>query len=359
MTQFAGEQDDISVEFIESYFQEKLGGTISIKSLEKFPRGVSRETWFITALEEEANNQVERKYILRRDLPAGSICPSDLRTEYEVYKRLDGSGVPVAETLWYVDDLSRLGSFRPFYIRRHVEGSWSIPGFEDPDPKYNNLRIEVGREHVRKLALIHAADWKSLGFADVFAAPSCPDESASFLIKRIVQKIDELKMLPLPLVADAAGWFLQNIPVPTDKICLVKGTNGLGEEVFNGTEIVAMADWELACIGDPAMDFALAQNFLSDVHDSAGKRLWGLPEALEYYLEITGVKISMETVEFYKKLYGFYRVEYAQSALRQMSMDKLCRMPWIAIEVMHLGQKALATAIGCPNLDLPDMGQRG
>ena len=44
-----------------------------------------------------------------------------------------------------------------------------------------------------------------------------------------------------------------------------KGTNGYGEEIFRDGRLVAMSDWELARIGDPAYDWAQIQGFVCDV----------------------------------------------------------------------------------------------
>ena len=354
-----GPEDDLDQEFLSCHFQKRLGcDEVRIKDLVKFPRGVSRETWFLSTEVLYGGQVCQEDFVIRRDLPGGSICLGDLRSEYEIYKRLNGSGVPVAETLWYEDDPEVLGSRREFFVRRHVDGDWDIPHITDPDPSYDALRVEIGREHVRKLAQVHTCDWRALGFDEVLEVPPTPEESAPYRIRAVTDEIAKLQVQPLPLVTEAAEWFLDNRPPHSDRVCLIKGTNGYGEEVFRNGEIVAMSDWEVCCLGDPAMDFALAQAFFNDVHQD-GKLVWGLQPALDYYQSLTGIVIHPEAVDYYKRLYGLYRIQYSQAAASQLeAASPLCRLAWIGVEVLHLGLTAMASTIGCVNEQLPEMGQR-
>lgn len=354
-----GPEDDLGHEFLSRCFQLRLGcDDVRVRELIKFPRGVSRETWFVTCEVVRGAQQTREDFVLRRDLPGGSICLGDLHSEYEIYRRLNDSGVPVAETLWYEDDSDVLEGRREFFVRRHVEGDWDIPHITDPDHQYNDLRVEIGRELVRKLALVHTCDWQALGFDEVLRVPPTSKDCAPYRIHAITQEIAKLQVQPLPLVTEAAEWFLDNQPPDSGQVCLIKGTNGYGEEIFRGHEIVAMSDWEICCLGDPAMDFALAQGFLSEVK-TKGSLVWGLQPALDYYQELTGIVVHPQAVDYYKRLYGFYRIQYSQAAADQLQAGSpLCRLAWVSVEVLQLGLTVLADTIGCVNQDLPEMGQQ-
>ena len=76
-----------------------------------------------------------------------------------MYEQLGHTAVPVARVLWWEDDPA--WAARPFYVREHVEGSWDISHYRDPDPRYDELRIEVSKEHARNLALVHQVDWRA------------------------------------------------------------------------------------------------------------------------------------------------------------------------------------------------------
>ncbi len=355
----SGAPDEFDPPFLAHYFGARMGcDEVRVRELVKFPRGVSRETWFFSAELVRGGVAGTESFVLRRDLPGGSICLGDLRSEYEIYRRLNGSGVPVAETLWYEDDPRALDGRREFFVRRHVEGSWEIPHLFDPDPRHDELRVEIGREHVRRLALLHGCDWRALGFGEILDEPPTPDDCAIYRVRALTDEIRKLQVRALPLVTEAAEWLIANRPKPSGRVCLVKGTNGYGEEVFRGREIVAMSDWELCCLGDPAMDFAMAQEFFADVrHD--GELVWSQGHALDYYRSLTDVLIRPETIDYYRRLYGLYRIQYSQAAARQLdARAPLCRLAWIGVEVLHLGQTALANAVGWVDGRLPEMGQR-
>src|SRR3546814_11944674 len=81
-----------------------------------------------------------------------------------MYERLGHTNVPVAKALWWDEDPKWTDT--PLYVRGKVEGNWNIPHFLDPDPQYDELRIAVSKEHMRKLALVHQVDWRALNFGE-------------------------------------------------------------------------------------------------------------------------------------------------------------------------------------------------
>src|SRR5690606_25954865 len=112
----------------------------------------------------------------------------------------------------------------------HIEGSWDVPHFSDPDPKYDTLRIETSKEHMRKLAIVHNVDWKALGFHERLPAPASEADCAAHYIDCILNRMKTYQMEPMPLLVEAVAWLKERAPV-APRISLCKGTNGLGEEV--------------------------------------------------------------------------------------------------------------------------------
>lgn len=331
---------------VERYLKHKLPQerTLRVASVTKFPRGSSRETWFVEC---DGVDDADRALVFRRDFIAGSICPAELRLEYEIYRRLEGSDVPVAGTLCYEADPDWLLDGREFYIRRHVEGSWDVPNFQNPDPAYDDLRIEVSKEHLRKLALIHTCDWEALGFGTIMDVPDSPDTSAAQAVDRIEATLDRIRIEPSPVVTEAAEWLRDNAPEPTSRISLCKGTNGLGEEIWQDLTIVAMSDWELACLGDPAYDFAQLQSFVPIV----GER-WDMARALEYYEEVSGIHVELATIEYYRLLYSLLSAMYTHNAARMIADgDRLARLCWVATQVNLFARTSLASTCGILSAD--------
>lgn len=330
--------------FLGRYLAERLGaGPLTVEEVRKYPRGVSRETWFVTCRLAGAT----RRLVVRRDLAGGSVCPVTLRFEYEVYRRLEATAVPIARALWYEDDPSWLGSGREFYVREHVEGSWEVPGVADPSPEFDDLRIEISREHIRKMALIHTCDWAGAGFGEIMDVPPHPTACAATAIDRLLAQLDAFQIEPFPVVAEATSWLREHAPTTAPRVSLLKGTNGLGEEVFRDGEIVAMSDWELASLGDPASDFAYMQHLMPTVARN-GEARWGLTQGLEYYEQVSGLHVDAASVDYYRILGALEMVIFAHNAALPLvqGTDHLARLAWVATEVLYWAKDRLARASG-------------
>ncbi|MBI1179427.1 MAG: phosphotransferase [Alphaproteobacteria bacterium] len=340
--------DDLSTGFLERYLPARLGcGAVAVTGIVKFPRGSSRETWFVDCDLRRGAARETQQLVFRRDFPGGSVCPMPLRTEFDIYDRLKGSAVPVAEVLWYEDDPGLLEGQRPFYVRRHIEGDWQIPHFQDPDPRYDRLRIELGREHVRKLALIHTCDWQALGFGELFQVPASTRVCHEAIIESVERELAAFQIEPFPLFLEAKEWLLDNPPAPASRISLLKGTNGYGEEIFADGRIVAMSDWELARLGDPAYDWAQLQDFAADVVID-GELVWGLQPALDYYEEISGIRVDPASVQYYRMLYSLIMMMFCHNAAIPVvrGTDLMARLCWPSTEVLYRAQCMMAAMVG-------------
>jgi aminoglycoside phosphotransferase (APT) family kinase protein len=268
---------DFSAPHLSRYLAHKLGRPVEVREVERFSRGTSRQTWFVTLA-----GQTDRTLVFRIDHPTGSIEPSPLSQEYFMYDRLGRTAVPVARALWWEEDPD--WTSRPFYVREKVAGNWNIPHFLDPD---------------------------------------------------------------LPVMLEAAEWLKESAPV-APRICLCKGTNGFGEEIWQGSEIVAMSDWEEASIGDPAADFAFMQ-YLAPELERGGRKIWGLAHALEYYRQVSGISVTPEAVRFYGVIRAMRLIIMSVKAGRSVSAapDRAeIRQAWTATEVGHVCRRALIAAMG-------------
>jgi len=330
---------------ISSYMAKKLDLAGAVTSVVKFPRGVSRETWFVTFEAESPERAGPIVLTIRRDLEGGSVCPAPLRREYDIYRCLGKTDVPAAEALWYEDHPEHLLGGREFYVRLHVEGDWEVPGLMDLDPRFDALREATSREHLRNMALVHLVDWNAAGFGEVLEVPDSPAAAARAAIDRIVAQLREIQFEPLPVVEEAIGWLRRNAPTDAPAVCLIKGTNGLGEEVFRNGKIVAMSDWELSSLGDPAYDFAQMQAFLPQ--DGRPLGAWSMDDALAYYASLTGFEISKPRIAFYRLICALERVMYLHHSARAVARreDLLVRLCWTSTEVIWGAQRELLNAV--------------
>ncbi|RZL85014.1 MAG: phosphotransferase family protein [Rhodococcus sp. (in: high G+C Gram-positive bacteria)] len=341
------------VEFVERWFRTRLAKIdaqatdIRISSVERLSRGVSRETWSVATTVCTGGTWSARQFIVRRDHAAGSIIPTSLQTEFDVYRLLRDSPVPTSTALWFEDDADWYPDSRPAYVRTHVAGDWKLPFIGSTDEVHDEMRIAASKEHLDKLALVHTADWKGLGFGDIFAVPDSPADCAENLIRANLSLLARFQFEPSPVLAESVSRLIQSAPRDCPQIALCKGTNGHGEEVWSEGRIVAMSDWELAALGDPAYDFAQIQEMIPEI-ERDGRRLWGLPEALSYYYDRTGIEVTVERISFYRALYGLLQFLYTHHAAAQVRRQETpsLRFVWNAAEIGFHSEMRLADLFG-------------
>lgn len=317
-----------------------LGGVATVVDVESFARGSSRETRFVRC---RIDDGPERNLVLRSDFPAGSTDPNPLDLEYFIYDRLNGADIPTARALFWEDDPSLTD--RPFYAREKIEGDWNIPHYSDPDPAYDDLRITIAKDHIATLARVHAMDWHALGLDERLPVPRDEADAAPSALRHARSQFLTLATEPIPLVLEAVEWLTDHAP-PADRLCLCKGTNGYGEEVFRDGRIVALSDWEEVSIGDPAADFAFMQGFLVDL-ERDGRPIWGLQLALDYYESLTGLRIAPQKVQYYRLVRSLRLLVMSHNSAASMRRaDAHIRQGWTATEVLHLTKHILASAMG-------------
>ncbi|MCZ7526586.1 MAG: phosphotransferase family protein [Acidimicrobiia bacterium] len=266
------------------YLTERLGaGPVLVTSLHQTFPGQSQETWLVDATVDGE----PRGFVLRGNPPGGGIVPFPLRREWEVYRRLTGSPVPVATPLWFDEGACGLFGGRPFFVRDLVPGSTHVPGLQD-DPA---LRRAVAHEHARALAAVHTLDWEALGLGEVLDPPTGPADAARHEVETWWRIFDEVRPGPMPVVTEALYWLHDQLPRAAPCVALLKGNNGLGEEIWRDGRIVALSDWELASLGDPAQDWAFSQGMLA---------LADAEETLRFYESVAGFTLVRENLAFYR-----------------------------------------------------------
>lgn len=334
---------DFSPNHLQHYLRHKFGEAVEIRDVERFSRGTSRQTWFVEIRRRSAAEN--ETLVFRADLAAGSIEPTSLAQEHFVYERLGHTDVPVAKVLFWEED--PVWTDTPFYVRNKVEGSWNIPGFLNPNPKYDELRIAISKEHISKLAIVHKVDWAGLGFDRWLSAPRDEADCAHHYIRTAMQQFEEVRGSGMPVMLEVAEWLHDTAPL-APRVSLCKGTNGFGEEVFRERELVAMSDWEEASIGDPAADFAFMQ-YLAPELERDGKKIWGMEQALAFYRSVSGIDVTIEAVRFYGVIRAMRLIAMSEKAGRathdQPELAEI-RQAWTGTEVGYICRRGLIAAMG-------------
>lgn len=274
----------VSQAAIESYFSDRLGGPLRVESVKRVFPGVSRETWLIRA--HRGNEPVG--FVLRLDPAWGPCAPTSLEYEYRVYKHLWNTDVPVAQPLFYAEGVE-FADGRPHMVRDLVEGSSTITGLTEDTPDGADLRRRVVYDHMEKLAALHTLDWQALGFGEFMPVPPSPRETLRFEFERWQARWAERQTTARPVVTEFLCWLEESIPDDTPAISLMKGNNGVGEEIFRDGHVVALSDFELAGLGDGALDLAFTQGTLSLIDPR---------DALAHYERHVGHAVSPERFAF-------------------------------------------------------------
>ncbi len=234
----------------------------------------------------------------------------DITIQYRCMDILRTQGVPVPKMMWLEEDESVLGA--PFYVMERLDGD--IP----PDrPPYHmegwlldstpDQRRTLWMSGLEAMAQIHTCDWKALGFDFLddrrYGAVGLDQQLGYY--EYFLGWAMEGK--PFPLAEKVLAWLRANKPVdePT-RLCW--GDSRIGNQIFRDYQCVAVLDWEMATLGNPARD--LAWYMYLDRHHSEGigvERMAGLPtreETVRYWESLTGLD-GASTVDYYEIFSAF------------------------------------------------------
>ena len=335
---------------VEKLFSERLDAPVSVNWLHQTFPGQSQETWLLEALVGDDT----RRFVLRVNPPGGGIVPLPLKREWEVFVRLARSPIPVGEPLWYGEDPAWFGG-RPYFVRAMVEGSTEVPGLRDTGPAGEALRRQVALEHAEKLALLHTLDWRSYGFGEVLDEPADPADAIRREFETWRAIWEEVRPEPMPMVTTALYRLEEWLPASAPRISLLKGNNGLGEEIWRDGRIVAMSDWELASLGDPAQDWAFSQGLLD---------LWDRDATLAHYQRVAGYAIPQDNLDFWTVWTLFKAMCCTTAGLRGFldGRDKRAVLPAIGFGVARVMEQLLGVLVTMERRDaaglLAAMGAR-
>lgn len=317
---------------VRRFLVEKLpdADDLTVDGVKRSWPGMSRETWFVST--SSGTDRTVTKYVFRMDPPGGGFGLTSLGFEADVYEMLAGTGVPTQGLLWREPDGNPwLG--REFFVRPWVEGTVEPAGVGDDGPAGDTIREAVVKELVDKLAAVHALDWQALGFDKIARyVPTGPSDAATADIDWHIAHARAHGTEPYPLLTEALMTMRAQAP-PARRIVIRKENNGIGEEIWQGQRIVAMADWETASLGGPELDLAVAAG--TTFH------LWGVDEALGYYEHVTGTPIDIETFEFYAQLWSMRAIVGLQGGVPGFANETDLRLQIASLGLVTVGMQSL------------------
>ena len=254
--------------------------------------GFSNDTLLCDLAWLEHGAELRRELVVRIEPGGTRVFPHyDLGRQFRVMQALAATDVPVPEVLWLEEDPRVLGA--PFYVMARVAGR--IP----PDtPPYHAAgwvaetapeeRARLWWSGIEVLARIHRLDGRRLAIVGAPRAGTSPLRAQLDDYRRFLDWAAQGRRHP----ASEAGlaWLERFAPAAPEPTALCWGDARLGNMVFRDGRCVAVLDWEMVTLGNPAQD--LAWWIFFDDHHSAGcglPRLPGLPGPAETVARYEGV----------------------------------------------------------------------
>ncbi|WP_106743501.1 phosphotransferase family protein [Yoonia maritima] len=234
---------NLDIPVITDYLSDHLPGFAGPLSVSKFQQGQSNPTFLL--------DTPTKRFVLRRK-PPGQLLKSAhaVDREYRVQKALADSDVPVATMHHLCEDDSIIGSM--FYIMDHVDGrNFNLPTLPDLT---SADRGAVIREMNRVLAALHDIDIDARGLSDYGPPGNYFERQIGRWTKQY--RASETEKLPaMDRLIDALN---NQIPADDGQRTLVHGDYRIDNMMFakDGTNCLAVLDWELSTIGHPYADLA-------------------------------------------------------------------------------------------------------
>jgi len=291
-------------EKILDYLHTRLpqASALTISNFVQAAGGWSHEIYVFDAQWMEQGEELSRGICLRKDPGAGLLRElSDLKQQFLVIKALEPTPAPTPKGYWYETDPSLLGG--PFFVMEKVAGEVPNPWSRAGKQFYAEAakRGKLPRSFVEALAALHNLDWRAAGLEFL----GVPGSGKDFALREIAKwegLIQQSLHQPEPLLTEILMWLKANAPA-AERLAFVHGAYRTGNLIIHDDAVAAIIDWELQVIGDPMYDVAYV---LSDLNREGSPLLSCIVEResfLDYYQQLTGLKIDLEVCRYYEILY--------------------------------------------------------
>jgi aminoglycoside phosphotransferase (APT) family kinase protein len=270
-------------ERLTAWFAEQLpdADDVTIDGLDRVEVGHSAETHLLTVVHDGDRQDV----VVRMRPPSpGLLEPYDLPRQFAILRALEPTPVRSPRALWSEPTGEVLG--REFFVMERLPGEVYERGVP-PEVQAEPARVRRMSEGiVEQLAAIHLVDLQATGLDAVADGHTFLDRE----LDRWIGEIDRVKRGPLPALERLAAVVREQQPDPCPTIALVHGDPKPGNIAFDGAEVSAVFDWELATVGDPLADVGyLEANWTLPGFITSVPGALTVDEAVARWEELTGL----------------------------------------------------------------------
>ena len=228
---------------LETYLATHVAGFRTLDSIDKFSDGQSNPTYRLRS--------GGQQFVLRAK-PPGQLMKSahQVDREYRVMQALAQTDVPVPKMLHLSGEDTPLGTM--FFVMEHIDGRvfWdpALPELTKPD------RSAVYDQMNAVLAALHSVDPVAVGLQDF----GRPGNYFARQIGRWSSQYKAAETTPLPDADWLIAWLEDNLVADDGAASIVHGDYRIDNMMFsrNGTNVIALLDWELSTLGHPLADLA-------------------------------------------------------------------------------------------------------
>ena len=234
---------DIDLSSVAAWMTDNVAGFEGPLTAKKFDVGQSNPTFLLEG--------PKGSYVLRRK-PPGVLLKSAhaVDREFRVQSALADTDVPVPQMLALCEDDAVTGSV--FYVMEPVKGR----NIDDPSmPDATNAEREaIITEMARVLAAIHSVDLEWVGLSDY----GPPGNYYERQLARWTKQYRASETDSIPAMETLIDWLGAEMPEDDGQRTLVHGDYRIDNMLFakDGTECLAVLDWELSTLGHPFADLA-------------------------------------------------------------------------------------------------------
>ena len=255
--------------------------------------GHSSQTILTTATWHDPDGPHTQDLVVRVRPPSPCLIePYDIGRQYEILRRLEPTDVKSPRVLWLESSGDVLG--REFYVMERLGGEVSEMAPEGAEPARIRRMCE---SMLDQIAAIHNVDIEATGLAQL----GVDGDYLEHELARWTGEVDRVKQSPLPALEQLADVLRQRRPQTSPRICLIHGDAKPGNFAFDGSDVSAVFDWEMAAVGDPLTDIGWIEYMFGSFMTVPGAPSWD--ELLSRYEDLT--KVTVRDREWYRALAKF------------------------------------------------------